>query len=316
VSEESNVVARGVLTIITEKLRARGLLQSSLEGLGYRVVPFEDVRSAAAYVEADIHLLDSGAASDLSADLHRLEESAPVLLLMPPGSVVTPAFRQASAGFIGMAARVEEYALRLEIAAASSGGSGYRIAAPRNGAPARGQKVEVPSPDRDDPVAVQRPPYAVPGATGFASNPHPGEPEPPATGSNVALVADQDDDCRHLAIFALRALGFEPVEAASESEALQLTTHKSIALVIVSDDMPPNGGFELLELLRAAHARPGPAAIVTSAAPTPLASARAEADGAAVLVKPFRVNELAECVGRVTPAKSHAIITSIPKEMA
>lgn len=271
-SEESNVVARGVLTIITDKLRARSLLQSSLEGLGYRVVPFDDVRSAAAYVEADIHLLDSGAASDLSADLHRLEESAPVLLLMPPGSIVTPAFRQASAGFIGMAARVEEYALRLEIAAASSGGSGYRVAAPRNGSPAPGPKV--------------------------------------------ALVADADDDCRHLAIFKLRALGFEPLEAASGSEALELATHTSLALAIVADDVPPDGGLALLQRLRAAQPRPGPAALVTTVAPTPLTSARAEADGAAVLVKPFRVNELAECVDRVTPARSGASTTSIPKEMA
>jgi len=181
VSEESNVVARGVLTIITDKLRARSMLQSSLEGLGYRVVAFNDVRSAAAYVEADIHLLDSAAANDLSADLHRLEESAPVLLLMPPGSLVTPAFRQASAGFIGMAARVEEYALRLEIAAASSGGSGYRIAAQRNGSPTPGGKVEVPPRDRNESAPIEQPLHAVPSATGFAPDPHPNEPEPPAT---------------------------------------------------------------------------------------------------------------------------------------
>ena len=129
-------------------------------------------------------------------------------------------------------------------------------------------------------------------------------------------MADADDDCRHLAIFKLRALGFQPVDAAGGSDALELATHKSLALVIVADDMPPDGGLALLERLRAAQPLPGPAAIVTTTAPTPATSAHAEADGAAVLVKPFRVSEFAECVGRVTPARSQAITTSIPKEMA
>ncbi len=122
---------KGVLTVVTDKQRARGLLQASLERLGYRVVTFEDVHTAAAYVEADLHLLDCGSTSDLSADLHRLEESAPVLVLMPPGTIPAPALRQASAGSIAMAARPEEYERRLDTARSStSAGSGYRPAAP------------------------------------------------------------------------------------------------------------------------------------------------------------------------------------------
>lgn len=122
---------KGVLTVVTDKQRARGLLQASLERLGYRVVTFEDVRSAAAYVEADLHLLDCGSTTDLSADLHRLEESAPVLLLMPPGTIPSPVFLQASAGSIVMAARTEEYERRLDIARSSTSvGSGYRPSTP------------------------------------------------------------------------------------------------------------------------------------------------------------------------------------------
>ena len=120
---------KGVLTVVTDKQRARALLRASLERLGYRVVTFEDVREAAAYVEADLHLLDCGATSDLSADLHRLEESAPVLVLMPPGTIPAPVFLQASAGSIAMSARLEEYERRLDIARSStSAGSGYRPA--------------------------------------------------------------------------------------------------------------------------------------------------------------------------------------------
>lgn len=303
-SEESNVVAKGVLTIITDKLRARNLLQSSLEGLGYRVVPFDDVRSAAAYVEADIHLFDSEAAGNLRADLHRLEESAPVLVLLPPGRHVTPAVRQASAGFIGMAARVQEYALRLEIAAASSAGAGYRTAAPRNGSHSPGRGVESAAHAPKGAVHILPAPSAPVGPTPPAERPQADRDERPATESRVALVADGDGDARHLAMFKLRALGFDPVEAASGSEALQLATRQRLDLVIVSDDLPPDGGLELLERLRADRGHPGSAAIVTTAAPTSPAGARAETDGAAVLVKPFRVNELAECVGRVTPAPS------------
>ena len=123
---------KGVLTVVTDKHRARGLLQASLERLGYRVVTFEGVREAAAYVEADLHLLDCGATNDLSADLHRLEESAPVLVLMPPGTIPSPAFRQASAGSIAMSARLEDFERRLDISrsSTSSGGGYHRPAAP------------------------------------------------------------------------------------------------------------------------------------------------------------------------------------------
>ncbi len=128
---ETTTVPKGVLTVVTDKQRARGLLQAAMERLGYRVVTFEDVRSAAAYVEADLHLLDCGSTTDLSADLHRLEESAPVLVLMPPGTIPAPAFLQASAGSIAMAARPEEYERRLDIARSStSTGSGYHRSAP------------------------------------------------------------------------------------------------------------------------------------------------------------------------------------------
>lgn len=308
-------MARGVLTLVTDKLRARSLLQSSLEGLGYRVVPFDDVRSAAAYVEADIHLLDSGAAGDLRADLHRLEESAPVLVLLPPGSQVTPAVRQASAGFIGMAARVEEYALRLELVAASSAGDGNRMAASRNGAHGPGREVESAAHDPNGVARIQ--PASPPvGAAAPTRGPRADSHERPATESKVVLVADADDDWRHLAAFELRALGFEPVEVATGNEALELATRQSLALVVVSDDLPPDGGLALLERVCAAHPGEAPAAIVTTAAPTPASGARTEAGGAAVLGKPFRVKELAECVGRVIPATRQASTTSIPKETA
>ena len=141
---------KGVLTVVTDKHRARGLLQASLEGLGYRVVTFEGVREAAAYVEADLHLLDCGATNDLSADLHRLEESAPVLVLMPPGTIPAPAFRQASAGSIAMSARLEEYERRLDISRSSTSSSGgYRPATPAPVAPAPQQPkplAAVPTP--------------------------------------------------------------------------------------------------------------------------------------------------------------------------
>jgi DNA-binding NtrC family response regulator len=144
VSEEHSI-PKGVLTVVTDKQRARGLLQASLERLGYRVVTFEDVRSAAAYVEADLHLLDCGATSDLSADLHRLEESAPVLVLMPPGTIPSPTMRQASAGSIAMAARLEEYERRLDIARSSTSGGGYAAPAPLR-PPSRPPLRPVPNP--------------------------------------------------------------------------------------------------------------------------------------------------------------------------
>jgi hypothetical protein len=130
VTGEANTMPKGVLTVVTDKGRARGLLQASLERLGYRVVTFEEVREAVSYLEADLHLLDCGSTNDLSTDLHRLEESAPVLVLVPPGVTPSPAFGQASAGYIAMAARLSEYERRLDIAMSStSAWNGYRPAA-------------------------------------------------------------------------------------------------------------------------------------------------------------------------------------------
>lgn len=286
-------MSRGVLTVITDKPRAQSLLRSSLEGLGYRVVPFEDVRSAAAYLEADIHLLDSGAATDLSADLHRLEESAPVLLLMPPGSRLTPACGQASAGFIAMAARIEEYALRLDIAAASSPSNGYRIAAPhrgsqdahRAGVPAAGTNGSGPA--HNGSPSGHLPPRPPPKTTAITRESHAEASEGQPAVPRVALVADGDRHARHLAIFKLRSLGFEPVEASSGSEALELATGRRLALAVVSDDVPPDGGIDLLERLRTAQAGAVPASILTTSAPAPPGDAPAQTDGVALLVKPF-----------------------------
>lgn len=463
---EETVKARGVLTVITDKVRASGLLRSALEKLGYRVVAFEDVRSAAAYVEADMHLLDSGATRDLSGDLHRLEESAPVLLLMPPGTVVSPAFRQASAGFIAMSAHAEEYALRLEVASAANSGNGYRIATPRHGlhvgAPpdaegstgqegdaesadtrgdaatdanggAPGAADHVGSPEANDAGSAEaddadpaEPDEAVPdeagdpasaeangagsadtngaasadaapliapltflqpnndyaayessfeadsgvassdaqGVAGSHANGlrsdddlpadgdapdrqlahqgrdgHPAEPDgsaaaapaltdPPAESPEVlpsdaaaptadplvALVADEDADARHLAMFKLRTLGFETVEAATVDEAVQLAAARDLALAVLADDMPPGGGLDLLERLRESRAGPGPAAIVTTAETTEEGGVRAHAHGAALLAKPFRVNDLAECVGRVGPGVAQPTTTLSTKE--
>jgi len=111
------------------------------------------------------------------------------------------------------------------------------------------------------------------------------------------LVVDDSLTVRHQVAVALRAAGFEVVEAIDGRDA-QDKLDASIAMVICDVNMPRMNGLELLETI----ARPMPVLMLTTEGQTTLI-ARAKAAGAkGWIVKPFRAELLVAAVGKLVGA--------------
>ena len=69
-------------------------------------------------------------------------------------------------------------------------------------------------------------------------------------GRGGILVVDDDADFRGLVVSALAQAGFEPLEAATGSDALDCATRKRPSLVVLDVRLPDLSGYEVCRELR------------------------------------------------------------------
>jgi PAS domain S-box-containing protein len=122
--------------------------------------------------------------------------------------------------------------------------------------------------------------------------------------SETVLVVEDRPDMRAYSAEALRALNYEPLEAADGPTALALLEQRPDIAVLFSDVVLPGGisGFELARIAR--ERRPGILVLLTSGFSERAAGSRGD-EAEAMLDKPFRPSELgrrlATLLGRGNP---------------
>lgn len=115
----------------------------------------------------------------------------------------------------------------------------------------------------------------------------------------TVLVVDDDDLTRKLVAERLERKGLHVVRARDGREALQLARSASPALVLLDIQMPGLSGFEVLRHLRDEPGAGQLKCVAMTASVMPEDQGRTERQGFdAVLVKPFRRNELLHVVGQ------------------
>lgn len=78
------------------------------------------------------------------------------------------------------------------------------------------------------------------------------------------LVVDDDDDFREIVVEILAMAGWQPLQAATGQEALDLVAREQPDLIVLDQRMPGLCGDEVIRRLRACH--PGlPVVLVTAA---------------------------------------------------
>lgn len=115
---------------------------------------------------------------------------------------------------------------------------------------------------------------------------------------SLAVVAEDDDDIRHIMARVLRRGGHSVVEAENGAVALEAVFQHRPDVVVSDIDMPVMNGVELCQALRAdAEFRELPVVFVSGS--LLIGDTRpAEAQATASLAKPFRPPELLSCVER------------------
>jgi CheY-like chemotaxis protein len=126
-------------------------------------------------------------------------------------------------------------------------------------------------------------------------------PEPAPTGEGeTILVVDDEESLVHLAEEVLASLGYEPVGCVGATQALKAFRAQPERFDAVLSDaiMPDMPGTELLRELK--RLRPELVTVLVSGYGGPDLQAQAEAAGVnAVLAKPLRAAELAQCLAAV-----------------
>jgi DNA-binding response OmpR family regulator len=121
------------------------------------------------------------------------------------------------------------------------------------------------------------------------------------------LLAEDDPDMLALMALVLRGEGLEVVEAADGNQALALLGAggadgaERVDLVVADVRMPGCSGLDVLQRLRGAPGSP-PVVLVTAFG-DPETHVRARTLGAAVLVKPFELDDLRAIVFDVLDAR-------------
>lgn len=112
-----------------------------------------------------------------------------------------------------------------------------------------------------------------------------------------ALVVDDEEDLRYLLRFELEAEGYDVVEAAGGSEALEVLDRQEVDLVLLDLSMPGLDGFAVLEEMRRRGLLPGVRVIAVSAhASEPTVQRALDLGSAGYLYKPFRSSELWDAI--------------------
>lgn len=119
----------------------------------------------------------------------------------------------------------------------------------------------------------------------------------PAGGEPEALVIEDDPDARRLVSASLRRLGLRVHEAATGAEAAAVLDRAIPDVICLDLRLPDTSGLSLCEQVRATpRLRDVPVVVITALA-RPIDRAQAEVAGAdQYLVKPFRVDALADSV--------------------
>lgn len=119
----------------------------------------------------------------------------------------------------------------------------------------------------------------------------------PGFARRVALLVDDNGRYRSMLVRAMKALGYECVEAADGVEATEmLGAHPEIELALCDVHMPRMNGLELLVELR--ERWPGVAVMMITGVDDVDIAARCLQEGAMdFIAKPFRIEELRARVG-------------------
>jgi two-component system response regulator (stage 0 sporulation protein F)/two-component system response regulator MtrA len=114
------------------------------------------------------------------------------------------------------------------------------------------------------------------------------------------IVVDDDQDILEVVAEALRDEGFRVAAFADGESALAYAHDHEPALVLTDLLIPPGGGKQLVEGLRALHGRRLPIVVMTA---FPDISRLSDVSVEAVLAKPFELDDLSSTVRRwATPA--------------
>jgi CheY-like chemotaxis protein len=117
---------------------------------------------------------------------------------------------------------------------------------------------------------------------------------------SLVLIVEDDEANMKLARNALRARGYQTIEAWTGEEGVKLAQERKPGLVLMDIQLP---GIDGIEALRRLRADPATRAIPVLALSASLASAQREAIAAAgfdaFLPKPFRLKEFVATVSRL-----------------
>ena len=115
----------------------------------------------------------------------------------------------------------------------------------------------------------------------------------------LILVVDDNLDAREMYCMYLRHEGFECIEAADGSAALELARQHRPVLVLMDATMPGVDGWQAIQQLRAEPELRGTAVVMLTAHAFDEHRRRAEAVGAdAFLAKPVQLMELLDVVNK------------------
>jgi CheY-like chemotaxis protein len=139
---------------------------------------------------------------------------------------------------------------------------------------------------------------------------HPTPPAPPARPPRV-MVVDDIEDARIVLAAPLRFAGFDVVEAASGSEAVEKARTSPPDLILLDLSMPEMDGLEVMRRLKRDPATRSIPVLITTAYSIPRYRDLAQEGGCAgFLVKPIAMDELRDEVRRILAARREACSAS------
>lgn len=108
------------------------------------------------------------------------------------------------------------------------------------------------------------------------------------------LVVDDDASIRGFVSEALGEEGYEVVQAANGSQALELVAERAPDLILLDVRMPGVDGWQVLDELRSAAGPQTPVVVMTASFTGQDRALQSGAQG--YLAKPFELGDLVECV--------------------
>lgn len=117
--------------------------------------------------------------------------------------------------------------------------------------------------------------------------------------TKLVMIADDDEDHRHLVASVMRRAGFDVLEARDGAELLAMCDEHGFPDVVVTDVMMPRcSGFGVLQRLQ--QVKPGlPVVLISAVGDESVRRMAVDLGAAAMLEKPFDFSTLRELVTRV-----------------